>query len=772
MPAQIETISYITRSCAGLLSVAMTCIYAWLLVSVPAVGICFGDEAGSGAAWRILADQMQYDKATETFIASGNVTISRPGRRLSADFIRYDRENQTADAQGNVVLETGGDILKGDAAEVDLETETGTLYEGNLFIRANQFHIKAERIEKTGENTYFAREASITSCDGDVPDWYLSGSEVTVEVEGFGTVRHAALWARKLPLLYSPFLFFPAKTKRQSGFLMPDMRLSSDRKGFGYNQPYFWAIRDNLDATIYGHYMAERGAKIGGEFRYVASAHSQGAIMVDYLKDRRVDDGTAENSRWGYDQDAYDRPNESRSWFRMKHDQDFGRGVKAKLDLDIVSDQDYLLEFDERYTGYEAVNAYFIDTFGRGVDDYNQTVRKNQLAVSKAWTAYSMNADLRWYDNVIARRWQNRDTTLKRLPYVQFDAVKQQIGESGFYGDIDSEYTYFYRINGDKGHRVDVHPRMYHPLSYRRYFRLEPSVGVRETAWIEAPDNAEETAQEVFSREMYDVKIDLSTEIFRIFDIGGEGSGGRLKHSIRPQVIYSFIPEVRQDPFPEFDYLDRIGKRNAITYSITQTFTAKRSSEAALPSSGSSNGPDARKPVYSEICYFKISQSYDISRSYDLSRFSDLDAGVLSDAPKPFSAIRGELEFGMSPWITLRADSDWDLYSRRFTTCDTGLRLGDDRGDWLKVGYYYTRDDARSVRMDFNVVLNRLISIYGLSERNLEDGKNIETGLGLRYTSQCWSLDAVFLEKEDDSEVGVMIHLFGLGEAETSIGGF
>ena len=72
------------------------------------------------------------------------------------------------------------------------------------------------------------------------------------------------------------------------------------------------------------------------------------SVMADYLHDRQVDDGTG---TWGYNDDNVLRTNLDRYWFRMKNNQDLGSGFTAKLDLDIVSDQDYLQEFREHVHG-------------------------------------------------------------------------------------------------------------------------------------------------------------------------------------------------------------------------------------------------------------------------------------------------------------------------------------------------------------------------------------------------------------------------------------
>ena len=232
-------------------------------------------------------------------------------------------------------------------------------------MKENHFYIRGDRIEKTGKDTYQAKQASVTSCDGDRPDWIITGRTLNVTIEGYGTATHATLKARDVPVLYVPYLVFPAKTKRQTGLLVPEVGVS-DRKGVAWDQPLFWAINDTSDATVYGHYMAERGTKVGLEYRYALTDAAFGAIMADGLEDRKIDDGTPDNTlKWGYADDDYDRPNSDRYWLRAKMDQALPWGAAARLDLDIVSDQDYLTEFRDGRSGFDASRDYFLEAFGR-----------------------------------------------------------------------------------------------------------------------------------------------------------------------------------------------------------------------------------------------------------------------------------------------------------------------------------------------------------------------------------------------------------------------
>lgn len=688
--------------------------------------------------WHIVSDEIRYDENTDQYIAQGNVIVTKKGQKLSADYVRFDQKTMMAFAKGHVMMTAGEDVLLGDKMEMDLGAETGTIYNGTIFFKKSHYYIRGDKIQKIGKDSYTANKASITTCDGDRPAWKITGRNLKVTIEGYGYTNHATLWAKNIPILYSPFLGFPVKLKRQSGLLTPQFGFS-DRKGGEYIQPFYWAINESSDATFYLYYMSRRGEQLGVEYRYVLDDTSKGTSMVDYLYDNKVDDGSPGSSDWGYENDNVLRPNSDRYWFRTKNDQALSYGFSAMLDLDIVSDQDYLTEFRSRYTGFDSTKEYFIKEFGRDIDAYDDSERLNRLNVKRNWTAYSLNAELRWYDNVIKRRQMEENNTLQRLPIIEFGGVKQAILATPLYFDFDSEYDYFYREDGNRGHRVDVHPRLYLPLSFKTYFNFEPSVGVRETLWYF--DKAEYTLSDkkTLDRTIHDVKLDLSSDFYKIYS----GIGNRIdkiKHSVRPQIVYDYIPDKDQTDLPSFDALDRIEKANLITYSITNTLISR------LEQNNRFSGYD-----YHQFLRFKVQQSYDFNKEKE-------------HHPEPYSPIFGELDITPGRYVSIDADAEWSHYDRDFRSRNIALTLWDDRADRLFIEHRYKVDEQESIYTDLRIKLTHSLSVYADYERNIRDRIDIKQGVGFLYSSQCWSFDFRYVDEEEEQRFEFMINLFGIGE--------
>ncbi|MDL2329581.1 LPS assembly protein LptD [Desulfosarcina sp. OttesenSCG-928-A07] len=768
----------------GITICILFCIFQGI-VAVPVHGASSIEAKITGdpaVPWEIIADTVNYDAENTTYHAIGNVIIEKQAARLVADRVSFNQQNMTAVAIGNVIMMVGEDLLTGDRMELDMARETGVLNDGGLFFKDTHFYIKGQGIEKVGKATYQAKKGAITTCDGDDPAWTITGRDIKITVEGYGTARHAMFKVRDVLVFYAPYLIFPVKTKRQTGLLMPEIGFS-DRKGFAWEQPLFWAINDSSDATFTVHHMVERGTKVGAEYRYALTDRSFGAIMADGMIDRRTDDGTDNTKKWGYQDDAYTRTNTDRYWLRAKLDHELPGGVMAKLDLDMVSDQDYLEEFRSGRSGFYRTESYFLDRFGRELDTYDENIRTNQLNLNKLWNHFSLNGTVTWNDNVLKRRWADDDDTLQQLPTFLFSGTKQSLFGTGLFWDLSSEYTYFYREDGERGHRTDILPRVYLPLRWKNFLSLEPSMGVRQTTWImDQWDNDE--VDKTSTRQLFDFKLDLSTELAKVIDFP-IGTVDRIRHTIKPQVIYEFIPDEDQSDLPYFTEIDRIEKTNQITYALTNTFTSRSaSSPAADAGPASSRAPSldnfpgrekdteetrtgadrhlerrsetSRRERTNPFNYQRFARIY-LEQSYDIAAERD-------DDPEPFSDVYGELDMRLARYLAVSADAEYDVYDTRFFSHNVGVSLNNNRGDQLWLEHRYTTDINESIRATLALMVTDRLMLQGEYERDLMEDKDIVWGIGFIYQAQCWALDVLLTKEDDDLSISAMVNLMGISE--------
>jgi len=723
--------------------------------------VSFGQTVSPDLPWQIFADHVNYDKKTHFFTATGNVSLVQGNRKIVADRIRYRTDTLVAEALGNVVVTVGNDILTGEKMELDLRRETGMIHNGRAFFQARNFHITGYQIEKTGAKTYAAKKATITTCDGETPDWKITGRDVKVTVEGYATAWHTALWIKKLPIFYVPYLVVPVKQKRQSGLLAPQFVISDSRNGVGYTQPVFWAISSNTDATFYWQSIEKRGNKWGAEFRYVLDPRSKGTVMFDYLDDRQVDDGVGNSSDlWGYTHDNQLRPNNNRYWFRMKHDQlTLPLGLTAKIDLDIVSDQDYLLEFKDGITGFDTSDAYFLHTFGRDLDDFNESVRRNIINIGRTWSKFRLNTGATWYDDVIRRQFSENDPTIQQLPWVTFNGSKQSVFKTLLYYTLDTRYIHYYRADSDTNsditrlHEAELYPRLFLPFKAGRFFTIEPFAGWRYNYWYvnETEDN-DPGQKKSFDRNIYDIGGRFSSEVYRIYQIGGTRID-KIKHAIRPQIFYDYTPETDQDDLPNFSPVKAIEKKNVITYSLISAFTSKLKKTDQKENK-------TKKYDYREFLRLFLSQSYDLD-----------EASNDVEEPKPFAPLFGEIRFRPSSYFWAKADMKWDTYENNYLEKNVEAAIRDKRGDRLHASYRIKGNQQEHLKFYLYAAITNRLSTHVEYERDMIAREDVKRRWGWLYRADCWTFSVDYIEETNDQKFAFSISLHGLGGFRHSFGG-
>jgi LPS-assembly protein len=410
--------------------------------------------------------------------------------------------------------------------------------------------------------------------------------------------------------------------------------------------------------------------------------------------------------------------------------------------------------------GFADTQNYFTDYFGRELDDFNDPIRLNRLNLNRIWSSWSLNAEMRYFWDSTQENSDLPDTTLSRLPVIDFQGSKQKLMNTPLYIDLDSNYNYYWRPTGTRGQRIDIHPRLYWPYRFSSFFTFEPSVGVRSTLYYLDDTEANDKYDRTHSRELYDVRLDFFSEVFRVFNIDGSNIQ-KIKHSIRPQIIWEYIPDVDQGDVPRFQGSDRIGDKNLLTYSLTQTLTSKslkRDSSKLVDRNEISRGDVIQDPYsykYKDFLRLKVEQGWDLTRSN-----------------RALSPILGKLDFFPGKYISIDAETGWSVYGDGFVTHNIGASIWDKRGDRLFVDYRYDenideqgndKQNIESIYTKARVQVTNRLKIFGDYEYNLEEQQHIRTSTGFFYTTQCWSFYFNYVDEPEDTKYEFKIDLHGLG---------
>lgn len=496
------------------------------------------------------AESLNYDQETNTLTARGGVTLTRGDTTLTADEVVYDKTNGIAEARGHVVLTDPEAAIEGDFAHLNLDDETGWIEDANATLHPSDYVLRTNRLDKLGGPQYRVARSTFTTCRCgglEKPSWSIGGNRTDVKLEGAGVVRGMTLRVKDVPVLYLPWMLFPANTQRQTGFLIP--RISySNRRGFQYEQPFFWAIDKSSDLTIATD--VETAQRIGAtaEYRYYLSRLNHGDFTFAYYNESvrgRTLGVIAPNGVA-----ATDIP-EDRFALAGHHVSPFYGGSKFYLDLFAVSDDLFLRE----------INTF---SFGGRNDLALRSARftQSRAGVYKSWGTGLVAGEMSYYQDLI----DPQELALQRLPRIEAENSMPLLGDR-VVGHVRGEAVDYQREQGYAGLRGDLAPDLFVPFHLGRVLQGSVTGGVRETAYhltdreqvafavpsivpvrsgfVRAPELPALDADR--TRELAEVRGRLGSELDRVFTFRHLGLE-KLKHTIEPEVQYLFIPSTSR-PF-------------------------------------------------------------------------------------------------------------------------------------------------------------------------------------------------------------------------------
>jgi len=720
--------------------------------SSPAGGLgAFSTAKTVDAPVKIEADSLSYDQARDVYTAEGNVIITYGDGTLKAANAEFDRKNNLATAQGGAFLKMAEDSLQGDKIVVNVEDKTGVAYSSKVFYARNHFYISGDKIEKTGENTYSIEQPVATTCDGDSPAWHLAGSKMKVTVDGYGWITHARLITKGIPVFYTPIIAFPAKTTRQSGFLFPYLAYSKDKDGVDVELPFFWAINRQLDATLYSRYIEKRGYKQGAEFRYFLGSQSFGTLYGDFLEDNKqiTESGDTTLPR--------DWQEMHRRWsYFINTETRYDSQFYLRTDLQRVSDAWYFRDFNAHNYYLDHYNVSEEDPFRRVSFQGNESLRflESSARLVKGWNNYNVIARVSSVDDFAQT---NNDRTLQKYPEIILTGIRQPLFSTPVYFGFTGLYDYFSRRDGDRGHYIDIAPVLTLPLNLSNYLVITPQLTLRQTYWSRDDDLATSDNRSG-DRTFYNADLTISSRFFRVFNVE-LFNWDKIRHEIRPEILYSYVPGVRQENVPS--YLPRVGsflevftsfvpattdpfyEQNAVAWALTNTLTAR------IKDRGKDQGAG-----YLEFLRFKVFQVYDINEAKK-------DMTGLTTERRPMSDFGIELDLTPHPYVAFAARNTYSVYSG-WKTMNYDMNLSDWRGDRLTVGYHYALDSLENITAEIKAVITGKLSARLALNFDRYNNQTVENAVGLYYNEQCWGVGVDYVKTHDDERVMLKVSLTGL----------
>ncbi|HEY6089516.1 MAG TPA: putative LPS assembly protein LptD [Gemmatimonadaceae bacterium] len=187
----------------------------------------------------LVGDSIIYNDSTKVMIARGDTVILRDPQRQAADVI----------ARGEMAYNV--ELHRGLVTNISTSVESGQTW----FVSGREAAFVSDTT-RGHETAFYARNASITSCDDSIPDYHFQAKEVKMISKNIMVARPAVLYIGDVPVMWLPFIFQDMRSGRRSGVLTPRFgvselfRNSPTYRRHAENLGYYFAISDYMDAQV------------------------------------------------------------------------------------------------------------------------------------------------------------------------------------------------------------------------------------------------------------------------------------------------------------------------------------------------------------------------------------------------------------------------------------------------------------------------------------------------------------------------------------------
>ncbi|HEX7528173.1 MAG TPA: LPS assembly protein LptD, partial [Thermoanaerobaculia bacterium] len=541
------------------------------------------------------------------------VTIEYQDVKLTARSVHGSLKKKTVVAEGDVTFEQGASRMQGALLELDLAEKTGVLTNGRMDFEGG-LHLKGATLAKTGPRTFTLTDGIVTSCEvceGEEPSWKFKVRSARVTLEEFARLKGVTFSMGGVPLLWTPYLIWPALRDRASGFLIPGLGYNSNRGGY-FGMSYYWAISRSADATFSGDFYTKKYYGLGTELR---ARPSEGTRFEGTYY--TIQDPTVDTWRW-------------QTLGSLVSD-DLGpklRGVATWINF---SDPTFFQDFNRNFSlaSTRSLKSEGFLTWSPDPVTVNLRVSREEAL------GYGSSS-------IVSERLPTLEASLRPTPFFGQAVFVEASAQGGV-------------LRTDRGEgfpsgtydRFDLFPKVNVPLSLFPWLSLEGTAGVRITSYGKSlSKGGASLTDERYDREALSTSFSLTGPSFsRLFE-GKLGPFTKFKHVIEPRVTWEYL--AGRDDFaatPLFDEIDSLIATNVIRYSLLQHLLGK----------GNEGGSR-------EIASFEVARQYFVRLPGQSTAFP-LDPSVQKSSPVDFI-----LRVNATSALNLDVRTTWDPHANQVTS--------------------------------------------------------------------------------------------------------
>lgn len=655
--------------------------------------------AKSDAPTFLGAKASRYQQEEQVATLAGDVVMRQGSMQVEADEASLYQAENRGELSGNVRVRDNGALIVGDHADVQLDTGEAKVDNAEYVMHKSRIRGNALYAKRAENAIIRLKDGTYTTCEPNSNAWTLKGNNITLNpATGFGTATNVTLRVKDIPVLYTPYIYFPIDDRRQSGFLPPTIGSGSDT-GFLLVTPYYFNLAPNYDATLYPRYMGKRGMLMEGEFRYLTKS-SEGQFGAAYLNDENDDRSK---------QSDYDK---TRYMYNWQHKGGLDSRVLTEVDYTKISDPYYFQDLESDQIGVES-NDYVNQQGAVSYRGDNYTARVNaqayQMATISKITPYNrlpqitFNGSLPEHPYGLDFAYKTElvrfDRDLRTGNYINDEGGP--VNPNGTIGTpwLDENVAGLARANGN---RLNLAPVVSLPME-ATYGFIKPSLKYQYTQYDLDLDSqgkldiSNQNAEADRLRGTYSGSQSRGVPIASIdsglyFDRDTQWFGSNYRQTLEPRLFYLYVPEKDQSDIPVFDTgestfsysslfrdnrfsgSDRVGDENKLSLGVTSRWIQE-------------NGFERQRISVGQAFYFK-------DREVQLP---GIDFNTREDAKSDVSPYALEYEFRWNRDWRTTATYNWDPDTRspRSGSAMFHYQPEDNPNKVINAGYRYRNDQVR-----------------------------------------------------------------------------
>ena len=686
----------------------------------------------------VKADRLEYRNNNQTMVGVGNVVVTQGESVFKADFISIDTETYDAHALGNIHVTHEGRIHTGEEFYYNFKTGEGDF--GSFETRQAPFTIRGETSQRMAEGAYVVKNATLTTCEGDRPEFYIRSRDVEVVPDERIKARHVVLYYRGVPVFYLPVVSRSLDSEDTNFDVLPGY---SDRMGPYLLMGYGYRLNQYVRGVTRLDIRQKRGVGVGQDFIWRERQDNRwdGEFRAYYANDQEPFEDDPNVTR------SPDLVSADRYRFKLNHRQ-------ALTDADTV-----------RVRGNYLSDPWILEDFFDNEFRHN-TQPENFVVLNHRDRRYTAGLDINsrvndFYDNV------------NRLPEATFEVPTLQLGDTAFYYETRNSAGFLQRVFAEQEEdrpedydalRIDSQHRVSYFTKQFGFLNLIPSLGYAATYYSNTIESDsvtnfvvsidETTGETVEEQRVDDFIVEQGADIRNVFDLGLDtsfkafkviherarsGNDKGLRHVVEPRANYTFIPEpdITPDELYYFDGIDARDEVNTMQLGLRNKLQTKR-----------------RGRVH-DLVDFDLFTFYRFTTQGDQEDFSNLFFDL---ELRPVDRIYVDLEGGFDPYESdlERFDAQVALVARNRTS--------------LAFEYIHRTDQRDVVTSDLRLLPENKISYAGYVRYDFFDSDLEEHSHLLILKSDCVGWGLGFRETGDELQLWLQVWLTAMPRGIVELG--